>query len=175
MDDKNWMVVKLTPTWDASNSRPGIYLHVYVTRKTTDRGVISASEPQRREDAGQSGISTSQRSSFMNGATLGPEWAFVSLGSAAKRARTYEWTLPWGPGARGYAMETRTRGWGMSLRAADGLGRGPPPHTFPRAGTVEKRQAQRLEKGLLSLAVPTSPTEAFTGRTFTNHSVTELP
>lgn len=69
--------------------------------------------------------------------------------------------------------------FGLQTRHGDAdarLKHGPKPQLRERAvgaGTVE-RTSQRLEKGLLSLAVPTSPIQAFTGQIFTNDSITEL-
>lgn len=129
---------------------------------------VASFPPASPGDGGRGTIrnSTSKYSSFMNEATLGLEWAFVSLGSAVKRVGIYEQTLPSGSDRR-CAMETQTRS--ESTDPSLSL----PRKTVVSAGTFEKT-SQRLENGLLSLAVPTSPIQAFTGQIFTNDSITEL-
>lgn len=143
----------------------GIYLHIYVILKTTDRGIISVSQPQRRRTRNnrefyQQVLSIHERSH--SGAWMGLCVARVCSGASPER------TLPWGSNRR-HAMETQAQGSSMSLALADRLARG-----SASVGATEKTKPKAGKRGLLSLAVPTSPIQAFTGKIFINDSITEL-
>lgn len=150
-----------THATQAHHRRPGIYLHIYVILNTTDRGVISVSEPQRwrarnNREFYQQVLGIHERSHSRL------EWAFVWLGSAAEpvqselshEARTVD--TPWRRKRRAQARV------GASRESCECL-------------VLLKRQAKKAGKGWkkLSLAAPTSPIQAFTGKIFTNDS--ELP
>lgn len=161
------------PAWEANSARtnatqaqhrrPGIDLHISVILKTTGRGVISASEPQRRRARNNRGFS--QRSAFMNEATLGLEWAFVSLGPAVERVRANS-PMRLGPWTRHGDAVARLR-HESSPRLAS------PEACERRCCGKDKAKAG---KGFVVLgAGPTSPIQAFTGKIFTNDSITELP